>query len=62
MNEEALHHVVPENVAHELAGVWQDLAEDTLLLLAVSSLKLDLNELGSGLITTELDNVIEDVL
>lgn len=62
VDEEALHDIVAEDVAHELAGVGQNLAENAVSFVAVRSFELTLDELRAGLIAAELDNVVVNIL
>jgi hypothetical protein len=62
MFKELLDNIVAKHVLHELDSVRLDLAEHLVLLVAVSSLKLRLDEPRAVLITAELDDIAVDVL
>lgn len=57
MLEELLDHIIAEDVRHQLHRVGKYLFESLFLLIAVSRLKLLLDESGTVLIATEFDNV-----
>ena len=57
-----LNHIVPVNIFHQLDRIWHELPKHSFLLVACGCLKLVLDELRAMLISTELDNVIVDVL
>jgi hypothetical protein len=44
MFEELLDDIVSENISHELNGIWLNLSEQTLFLVAVGCLQLLLYE------------------
>ena len=60
--EQLLNHVVAKDIGHQLQAVRLNLAEDLFFFVTVGSLQLLLNEAGAVLITTELHNVVVDVL
>lgn len=62
MFKELLDNVVSKYILHELDGIRLNLAEDLLLLVAVGSFELLLNETRSMLVTAELYNMVVDVL
>jgi len=62
MLEELLNYVVAKDISHQLNGVWIELSEDLVLLIAIGSLELLLNETRAMLIATKFDNVIVDFL
>ena len=44
MLEELLDYIVAENIGHQLYGIGVDLAENLILLIAISGFELQLNE------------------
>lgn len=62
MFKEFLDHVITKDIGHQLNSVGEQLSEDLILLVAVGCLELLLNESRTVLVTTELNNVIVDVL
>ncbi len=62
MLEELLYNIIAENVGHQLNRVGMYLPENLFFLIAVSRLELELDEPGTVLITTELDNMVVNVL
>lgn len=60
--EKLLYDIVSENVGHQLESVWLNLTENLLLLIAVGSFELLLNEAGSMLITAEFYDMMVDIL
>jgi len=57
-----LNHVVAKDICHELQSVWLNLAEDAFLFVAVGGFELQLDESRAMLITTELYNMVVNVL
>jgi hypothetical protein len=57
-----LHNIVAEDVLHKRYRIFDDLAEDPVFLVAVSSLELFLDESRAMLVAAELDDVTVDVL
>ncbi len=62
MLEELLYNIIPEDVGHQLNRVRMYLPENLFFLIAVCRLEFELDEPGTVLITTELDNMIVYVL
>lgn len=60
--EKLLDHVVAEDIRHQLHGVRLNLLENALLLVAVSSLQLLLDETRAVLIAAEFTDVVVDIL
>ncbi len=60
--EEFLDDIVAEDILHELDGVGFDLPEDLVLLVAIGSLELLLDEAGAVLVTAEFHDVVVDIL
>lgn len=59
--EELLHHIVSEDILHQLHRIRLDLSEDLVLLVAIRSLQLLLNESRTVLVAAELDYVVVDI-
>jgi hypothetical protein len=60
--KEFLDHIVSKNVGHKLEGVLPNLGKDNLFLVAVRRFELLLDEAGAVLVSTELNNVLVDIL
>ena len=60
--EELLDDIVAEDILHQLDGIRLDLSENLILLVAVRSLQLLLDESRTMLITTKFDDVVVDIL
>lgn len=62
MLEQLLYHIISKHIGHQLQTVRLDFSENLLLLITVGSFKLLLDEPRTVLITTELDNMVIDIL
>ena len=60
--EKLLNNVVTEDVRHQLASVRLKLPEDLVFFVTIGGLELLLDESRSVLVTTELYNVVINVL
>lgn len=62
MFEEFLDDVVAKHIFHQLDRVWLDLPEYLFLLVAVRCYQLFLYESRTVLVTTELNDVVVNIL
>jgi hypothetical protein len=62
MFKKLLDNIVAKHICHQLQAVGLNFTEHLLLLVAIRCLQLLLNEPRTMLITTELNNVIVNVL
>lgn len=62
MLKEFLDHVITEHIRHELHCVWLNLSKNLVLLVAIGSFELLLNESRPMLITTEFYHMVIYIL
>jgi hypothetical protein len=62
MLEQFLNNIVPENISHQLKGIWLDFAEQLFFLVTVCRFKFLLNKSRSVLVATEFDDMLVDIL
>ena len=62
MFEEFLNNIVAEHICHQLNRVRVYFSENLVFFVAVSRLKLLLNEPGAMLIATKFYNMVVDIL